>query len=82
MKVLRPAPSDALTWKSIEVVRGADGTCSVRLRGTARTLARRAALGALAISLSHEERYATAVVVAERASPSRARPKGMRSASE
>jgi holo-[acyl-carrier protein] synthase len=66
MKVLRPTPSDALTWTSIEVVRSADGGCGVRLRGTARKLALRAALGAFAISLSHDKRYAIAVAVAER----------------
>jgi holo-[acyl-carrier protein] synthase len=66
MKVLRPTSSDALTWKSIEVVRSAAGWCSIRLRGTARILARRAGLGAFAISLSHERHYATAVAVAER----------------
>jgi holo-[acyl-carrier protein] synthase len=69
MKVLRPAPNEALDWRSIEVVRSAQGWCDLRLHGTARTLARRGGLRAFAVSLSHEERYATAVVVAERASP-------------
>lgn len=66
MKVLRPAPSDALDWRSIEVVRTAEGWCELRLHGSAQTLADRAALRAFAISLSHEERYATAVVVAQK----------------
>jgi holo-[acyl-carrier protein] synthase len=65
MKVLRPAPSEALDWRSIEVVRSAEGWCDLRLYGTARALARRAGLRAFAVSMSHEERYATAVVVAE-----------------
>jgi holo-[acyl-carrier protein] synthase len=69
IKVLRPMRSDALTWRSIEVVRSEEGWCSVRLRGTARTLARRARLRAFAVSLSHEECYATATVVAERPVP-------------
>jgi holo-[acyl-carrier protein] synthase len=67
MKVLRPAPNEGLDWRSIEVVRSADGWCDLRLYGTARKLARRAGLGALAVSMSHAEFYATAVVVAERA---------------
>jgi holo-[acyl-carrier protein] synthase len=67
MKVLRPTKAEALTWKSIEVVRSANGACSVRLHGTARKLALCAGLSAFAISLSHEDRYATAVAVAERA---------------
>lgn len=73
IKVLRPTPSDALPWTSIEVVRTAEGGCSVRLTGAARTLAKRTGLSAFAVSLSHEERYATAVVVVERASRPAAR---------
>jgi holo-[acyl-carrier protein] synthase len=68
MKVLRPAPSEALGWRSIEVVRSEQGWCELRLHGAARTLARRAGLRAFAVSLSHEDRYATAVVIAELAS--------------
>jgi holo-[acyl-carrier protein] synthase len=64
MKLLRPRASDAITWQSIEVVRSARGHCAVRLHGPARELARRAGLGRVAISLSHEEHYATAVAVA------------------
>jgi holo-[acyl-carrier protein] synthase len=83
IKVLRPTRSDALTWRSIEVVRSEEGWCTVHLRGTARTLARRARLAAFAVSLSHEERYATASVVAERTLPRltrapRSRPKAPR----
>jgi holo-[acyl-carrier protein] synthase len=66
MKVLRPAPGAAIDWKAIEVVRSTGGWCDLRLHGTARTLARRGGLGEFAVSLSHEEHYATAVVVAER----------------
>jgi holo-[acyl-carrier protein] synthase len=73
MKVLRPAPHEALDWRSIEVVRSPQGWCDLHLHGTARELARRAGLRAFAVSLSHEERFATAVVVAERASRSRGR---------
>jgi holo-[acyl-carrier protein] synthase len=68
MKVLRPGPSDVLTWKSIEVVRNPDGSCAVRLHGRARALARRAGLSAFAVSLSHERRYVMAVAIAEQTS--------------
>ncbi len=54
MKVLRPRPCDALSWKSIEVVRDGDGSCAVRLHGNALNLALRAGLFGFAVSLSHE----------------------------
>jgi holo-[acyl-carrier protein] synthase len=65
-KVLRLANDEVFDWRSIEVVRGDDGWCELRLHPLARRLARRAGLRAFAVSLSHEERYATAVVIAER----------------
>jgi len=64
MKVLRPGPSDAIAWKSIEIIRGPSGSCAVRLHGHARALARRAGLSGIAVSLSHEQRYAVAVAIA------------------
>jgi holo-[acyl-carrier protein] synthase len=66
LKVLRLANDDVFDWRSIEVVRSDGGWCELHLHRSARTLARRAGLGAFAVSLSHEERYATAVVLAER----------------
>jgi holo-[acyl-carrier protein] synthase len=66
MKVLRPAKGASMNWRAIEVIRSAGGWCDLRLHGALRTMARRAGLSAFAVSLSHEERYATAVVVAER----------------
>ncbi|MDP9001849.1 MAG: holo-ACP synthase [Myxococcota bacterium] len=74
IKVLRPGPSDALNWRSIEVVRNVEGWCELLLHGSAQTLAHRAGLRSFAVSLSHEERYATAVVVAQQ------RVRGMRNA--
>ena len=82
MKVLRPSASDGVAWSSIEILRDADGGCTVRLRGAARELARRARLGSFAVSMSHERDYATAVALAERAQsaprPQRARDDGRR----
>jgi holo-[acyl-carrier protein] synthase len=66
IKVLRPSAHDAVGWRSIEIVRSSDGACTVRLRGAAQALARRARLRAFSVSLSHERDYATAVAVAER----------------
>jgi holo-[acyl-carrier protein] synthase len=66
IKVLRPSARDAVGWRSIEIVRSAEGACSVRLRGAADALARRARLGVFSVTLSHEREYATAVVIAER----------------
>jgi holo-[acyl-carrier protein] synthase len=68
IKVLRPSARDAVGWTSVEIVRSSDGACTVRLRGAAQALARRARLGAFSVSLSHEREYATAVAVAERGS--------------
>jgi holo-[acyl-carrier protein] synthase len=54
----RPAP-----WGSIELCRGADGRPSMNLRGAAKIYAREASVKHIAVSLSHDGEYATAVVV-------------------
>jgi holo-[acyl-carrier protein] synthase len=54
----------ALSWHDIEVRRGPTGACAVTLRGPAGRAAERAGLGELAVSLSHEGDYATAIVIA------------------
>jgi holo-[acyl-carrier protein] synthase len=64
MKALRPE-GDALPWRDIEVVRAPGGWCELRVTGEARALARRASIGSFALSMSHESRYATAVVIGE-----------------
>ena len=55
---------DGVAWCDIEVARRPSGACSVILHGAARAAAD--ALGAreLALSMSHEGDYATAMVVA------------------
>ncbi len=67
IKVLRPAgPPDEgwIDWRSIEVRRAPGGWSELHLHGDADALARRAGLGELALSLSHDGDLATAVVVA------------------
>lgn len=65
LKVLG-APDEGIDWRSIEVDRRADGACSVRLTGRARTLAERARIRDFALSLTHEGGYAAAFVMATR----------------
>jgi holo-[acyl-carrier protein] synthase len=63
LKVLRPS-GHRPEWRSMEVLRHADGWCSMSLHGYAATLAERAGINELAVSLTHEEGVAAAVVVA------------------
>jgi holo-[acyl-carrier protein] synthase len=53
-------------FRCIEVRRSKVGWCDVVLHGAARELADRAGISGLSLSMSHEPRYATAVVVARR----------------
>jgi holo-[acyl-carrier protein] synthase len=62
MKVLRPGDA-AVPWPSIEVVRDAAGVPALTLHGPAAELARAAGLTEFAVSLTHEDAYAAAVVV-------------------
>ena len=64
MKALRLPPSEGLDWRSIELVREADGWTWLRLTGRASELAGREGVTELAVSVSHEGGLATAVVVA------------------
>ena len=65
MKLLRPDKNTPLPWRSIEVAKHDIGFTSIALSGAAASLARQRGLGAIALSLSHERDYATAVAVAE-----------------
>ena len=51
-------------YDSIEVVRAPSGACSLALHCEAREAARRGRIAELALSMSHEGEYATAVVMA------------------
>jgi holo-[acyl-carrier protein] synthase len=63
IKVLRPTGSQP-DWRSMEVRRHPEGWCSMVLSGQASVLALRAGIDDLALSLTHEETIAGAVVVA------------------
>jgi holo-[acyl-carrier protein] synthase len=63
IKVLRPADLQP-DWRSIEVCRHSDGHCSMSLSGHAAALATQAGIAELAVSLTHEEGIAAAVVIA------------------
>jgi holo-[acyl-carrier protein] synthase len=63
LKVLRPTGYRP-QWRSIEVRRHDGGWCTMSLSGYAAELATQAGLGELAVSLTHEEGIAGAVVVA------------------
>lgn len=63
MKVLAPSVDAAVPWPSIEVVRNAPAAPSLRLHGPAAELAQQAGLTDFALSFTHEDEYAAAVVV-------------------
>ena len=62
-KVLRPNSNDSLDWRSVEVRRAPEGWCEIELHAEARALAARNGVNDLALSMSHEQDYATATVV-------------------
>ena len=64
LKALRPS-DDGINWRSIEVVRQPAGWCDVRLTGAMAELAQRDGVSAVALSITHEQGLAAAVVVAE-----------------
>ncbi len=64
LKALRPA-DDGVNWQSIEVHHQAAGWCEVRLSGALADLARREGVQGLALSVTHEQGLAAAVVVAQ-----------------
>lgn len=63
LKVLRPAPTDAVPWTDIDIRSSARGP-RVVLRGSAARLAAQAGLGPLDVSLSHEGPLALAIAAA------------------
>src|SRR5690349_14669461 len=50
-------------WRDIEVARRPSGSCELKLHGSARAAADAAGIEELALSLSHEGDFATAVVM-------------------
>jgi len=67
-KVLRVG-DEAVAWTDVEVVRDGSGSPSLSLSGRAATLAEAAGISELAVSLSHEQGCAAAVVVADTHKP-------------
>jgi holo-[acyl-carrier protein] synthase len=63
-KVLR-AGDEAVSWRDVEVRRDPSGFVELLLTGRAARLAARAGIGEMALSLSHEQAFAAAVVVAQ-----------------
>ena len=53
-----------LPWSSIEIVRLPGGSPAVRLSGAVRNAARTAGIGAVRVSMSHCDEYATAMAIA------------------
>jgi holo-[acyl-carrier protein] synthase len=63
IKVLRPVDYQP-DWRSIEVKRDDEGGCTLSLSGHAATLAAQAGISELAVSLTHDDGRAAAVVIA------------------
>jgi holo-[acyl-carrier protein] synthase len=64
LKVLRPS-DEGVSWRALEVRRSAGGWVDLALSGEAAALATRAGVAGLAVSLTHEGPFASAVVLAE-----------------
>jgi holo-[acyl-carrier protein] synthase len=62
-KVLEARRDDALPWPSIEVIRLTDRAPTLQLHGPAAELAEAGGITELALSFTHEDEYAAAVVV-------------------
>jgi holo-[acyl-carrier protein] synthase len=67
LKVLRP-DDQGIPWTDIEVRRDRTGWVALELSGTAAALASQVGVGDLALSITHEGGFASAVVVAQCAS--------------
>jgi holo-[acyl-carrier protein] synthase len=63
-KVLRVG-DEAVAWTDVEVVRDRSGWVGLSLSGRAATLAEAAGISELAVSLSHEQGCAAAIVIAD-----------------
>jgi holo-[acyl-carrier protein] synthase len=64
LKVLRPRDG-GIPWSAIEVRRDPGGWVELQLTGAAAELAEAAGVAELAVSLTHEAGFASAVVIAE-----------------
>ena len=64
LKALRPEEPWA-DWRAIEVRRHASGRCDIVLHGALAALAARAGVHDMALSMSHDDDRATAIVIAQ-----------------
>ncbi|MGY2898909.1 holo-[acyl-carrier protein] synthase [Curtobacterium sp. PvP017] len=64
MKLLRPAPDQAIPLREVAIVLDDHGAPTVELTGTAAALADAIGCGAIAVSLAHERGLAVATAVA------------------
>lgn len=64
MKALCVPGTEAVPWRSIELVRGEGRSTRLRLTGRAARLAARRGLRELSVSIGHEDGFAVAVVLA------------------
>lgn len=71
LKALGTGWAEGLSLRQVEVVRGPGGKPSLRLSGAAAERAAALGVGSLHVSLSHQPGMAAAVVVLDRAEPSR-----------
>ncbi|HEY4369595.1 MAG TPA: holo-ACP synthase [Steroidobacteraceae bacterium] len=67
LKALRLADT-GVGWTDLEVHRAPSGDCELRLHRSARTAVLNDGISEIALSLSHEGDYATAIVMAQRGS--------------
>jgi holo-[acyl-carrier protein] synthase len=63
MKVLEVGSDQAVPWTDVEVVRQTSGAPTVALHGEAARIAQSKGIARLALSFTHEDEYAAAVVV-------------------
>jgi holo-[acyl-carrier protein] synthase len=65
LKALGTGWSGGIRWTDVEVVHAPSGKAQARLTGRARDTARKLKIRTVHISITHTERYASAVAVAE-----------------
>ncbi|EEM49199.1 MULTISPECIES: holo-ACP synthase [Bacillus] len=63
IKILNPSDYH-ISFRDIELEKNNDGSCNVRLHNNARILAKNKNINDFSVSLSHEEKYALATVIA------------------
>jgi holo-[acyl-carrier protein] synthase len=64
MKILKPSKEDLLPWRSIEILRDAFGSASVKLHDYAADMARQRKIKSISVTMTHEHQYASALVLA------------------